>query len=383
MINAHLYFAKFDKKASRILKEIESLQTQKLITELRVYSPKRDKDEIDFETLENGVIVNRLNLPIFKSKGPIQELIRYIIFTIKLLLKERSNPSDVVNAHSIHLLLPAVMLKWFYKTKVIYDAHELETEVGGAKGMKKRLSKIAERFLIKYIDQMIVVSKEIGDWYKNEYGLENIFLIRNMPEKSEPIQKKNLFREEFDIQENELIFLYQGQISRPRSSDRLLEIFSRVDNSKHLVLMGFGELQEAAIEYAQRYSNIHFKTAVDHQVLPNYTISADVGVHFIFVGEILNHRYCMPNKLFQYLHAELPIIYNERAESMKALLNKYNAGIPIDFERLSNEEVVEIINAVDHESIESMKGDFQRAQMELYWEKDAEKYAQVYKFDKT
>ena len=74
-----------------------------------------------------------------------------------------------------------VIIKYLTKSKLVYDAHELETEVEGLKGLRKYLSKIVEKFLIRQVDLTIVVGREIEKWYLKEYGKIPIVTVMNCP----------------------------------------------------------------------------------------------------------------------------------------------------------------------------------------------------------
>lgn len=82
--------------------------------------------------------------------------------------------------------------------------------------------------------------------------------------------------------------------------------------------MGYGELVEKVAEYEKNYSNIHYHPAVKPDEVVSYTSSADIGVHLI-ANTCLNHYYCLPNKIWEYLNAGLPIIVSDFPELSKVV----------------------------------------------------------------
>ena len=67
-----------------------------------------------------------------------------------------------------------------------------------------------------------------------------------------------------------------------------------------------------------------------------YTISADVGIHAI-KNSCLNHYYCMPNKLFEYAMAGLPVIVSNMKEMRDfVLLNQMGVVVETEMVRWSN-----------------------------------------------
>lgn len=74
----------------------------------------------------------------------------------------------------------------------------------------------------------------------------------------------------------------------------------------------------------EEHKNIYFYDAVSPDVLLEHTNSADYGILF-YEDTCLNHRYCSPNKIFEYFMAEIPVIVSNLYE-MKRLVDTYNVG---------------------------------------------------------
>jgi len=88
--------------------------------------------------------------------------------------------------------------------------------------------------------------------------------------------------------------------------------------------MGYGELEETIKSFAMNHQNIYFYPAVSPDVLLDYTSSADFGISTI-EDSCLSYRYCLPNKLFEYLMAEIPVIASNLPE-MRKLVQDYGIG---------------------------------------------------------
>jgi glycosyltransferase involved in cell wall biosynthesis len=89
--------------------------------------------------------------------------------------------------------------------------------------------------------------------------------------------------------------------------------------------MGYGPLEELVSRASKEYENIYFHNAVSPDVLLNYTSSADFGILF-YENNCLNHYYCSPNKMFEYLMAEIPVIVSNLYE-MKRLVEDNKIGV--------------------------------------------------------
>ena len=242
---------------------------------------------------------------------------RYIIILIKIIFK--FNDIKLIHCHDIHTLPLGCLLKFLSlgSKKIIYDAHEYETEVGcSVVGMVKRLYEIIERFCIQFPDKFITVSPGISREYERKYGIEEIYVILNCPvyRKIQCQGGEGLLRRKLGIPKGKIIFLYQGMLSAHRGLEELLETFQKLSCiDRVLVFMGQGPLQQVIMDASARCSNIFFHDIVPLDALLSYTESADVGL-FYYKNLALNFQYCLPNKLFEYTMAGLPVVVSDLQE---------------------------------------------------------------------
>ena len=272
-----------------------------------------------------GVNVERINLSSRSwSKHILVQLIKLLEWTIVVWWRARQ--ADVVHCNDLNTLHVGVLLKILSigRIKVVYDAHEYETEINGLDGLKKLITSWIERGLIIFADAVITVSDGIAKEYVRLYKIEKPTLVLNCPPYQD-FPKKNLFREKFGIATDQTIFLYQGGLAKGRGIEILLDAFTEIEPSKVIVFMGYGQLEGKICEYAERYKNIFYNPAVAPDILLDYTGSANYGILF-YENSCLNHAYCSPNKMFEYLMAGLPVIVSNLPE-MKRVVEENGIGI--------------------------------------------------------
>lgn len=318
------------KNDSRVLKESCSLQKAGYQVQVVALHEKQLKE---FEIKDN-ILVHRVKLISRNwSKNKLIQLIKYLEFIYKTIKLYKDY--DVFHCNDLNTLPVGVITKYFFNknTKIVYDAHEYETETNGLKGFHKIMIKLVEKKLIKYADKVITVSDAIAKEYVKLYAITKPALVLNTPSFKEVV-KKNLFREIFKIKDEQTIFLYQGALSNGRGIEILLEVFKlldtsdkKVDNKKPpvIIFMGYGSLSNYIIESSKDYQNIFFHKAVSSNILLEYTSSADFGISTI-EDTCLSYRYCLPNKIFEYIMAEIPIIVSNLYE-MKRLVESNKVGI--------------------------------------------------------
>lgn len=324
------------KNDSRVLKENQSIL--KLGYEVNVIAmheaPLPVKEEKDNTLVYRIPLVSR-NWGKWK---PIQ-ILKYIEFIIRAY--KLAKGSDICHCHDLNALPIGALVKWFGKGKVklVYDAHEYETHKNGVTGWMQKASMFLERRLIKHADKVITVSDTIAEEYQRLYGIEKPAVILNTPPKQK-VEKKDLFRAEFNIDSDKTIFLYQGGLSAGRGIEQIIEAFQKIDDASAVVVfMGYGPLEQMISDVANTNANIFYKPAVSPDVILDYTASADIGISLI-QDICLSYRYCLPNKLFEYIMAGLPVVVSDLPE-MKKIVETNGIGATV-----KDDDVTSFIDAI-------------------------------------
>lgn len=373
MNNLHISLTNFTNE-SRVLKEVKTISSLPYVQNIYIaalHGNALETDEVIAEkiTLKRLVIHSR-NL----GKNPLFQLVKYVEFISKVVLYSREKNISLVNVHSLALLPLGYLIKLIFRAKLVYDAHELETEVEGLKGIKKLLSRLVESILIKKSDQIFVVSENIADWYQEKYEITRPTVLLNAP-KIQKIKKNEYFKNKFNLRDGQIIVLYQGLLGAGRGVDLLLQAFmNRADDKVVIVFMGYGDLEETVQYQAQKHNTIFFHPAVSPEGLLNITASADFGVSLI-ENSCLSYYYCMPNKLFEYLMAGLPVIVSNLKE-MSEFVEKYQIGWVVD--SLSVASLNMAMDKLHRVNAEKYKNNIRRAWLENSWERQESKMQDAY-----
>lgn len=329
---------------SRVFKISETLIQSKLFDEIFLVG-LQELSLSEHETLEPDIFIHRMLLWTRKlPKNLVFQPIKYIEFSLKVYLKYRNRNIGVVNIHHLSLLPLGFILKHLLKAKLIYDTHELETETQGLRGLKKMLAKILEKLLIRKCDKIFVVNESIAKFYAQMYSIDKPVAIMNVPHYVETKNSSKL-RDFFRLKNSTVIFLYQGALSKNRGIELMIESFKGLyAEDCVLIFMGNGQLSETIRETNKTHENILYHPAVPVKELLNYTSSADYGINgLVDKNSCLSYYYSLPNKLFEYLMAELPIIVPNVPE-MSNIVNRHRVGYII--EKNSVLEVQRVIRCI-------------------------------------
>ena len=306
---------------SRVLKEAISLKNGGYaVTVVALH----EGELLEFETIE-GIDVHRIRLKSrLWTKVRMVQILKYLEFIYRLIKEYRD--IDIVHCNDLVTLpLGVILQKFNKKIKIVYDAHEYETETHYSKGVRKKIAQILEKRLIGYANAVLTVSDKIANEYVRLYNIKKPALVLNTPPLKE-VEKKDIFRQRFNIEAEKTIFLYQGSLNRGRGIELILETFTTVTKGV-VVFMGYGMLEPLIKEYAQKYNNIFFHEAVAPEVVLDYTSSADFGLSLI-EDSCLSYRYCLPNKMFEYTMVGMAVIVSNLPE-MRRIVEEYGVGVVV------------------------------------------------------
>ncbi len=372
--NLHITLTDF-RNESRLLKEAISLLNHRVVQKVYVAALHAEPLAVD-QTYGERLIARRFKLASRQMpKDLVAQIVKYLEFCFSVFFYYKNKNIKIINIHSLGLLPLGVTLKFLYRAKLIYDAHELETEKNGDHGLRKKISKWVEKIFINQVDLTIVVSESIADWYRDTYSITRPPVILNAPDRRELI-KTNHFRNDLGIREDQVILLYQGGLAKGRGVDLILNAFkARDDNKVVIVFMGYGSLAEKVKYFSSQHKNIFYYPAVSPEVVLEYTVSADLGISLI-ENTCLSYYYCMPNKLFEYAMAGLPVLVSNMKD-MASLVNKYRMG-----EVIKDFSIAGINRALDEMlkcDLGGMKNNAYRAACDHSWDIQESKLIAAYR----
>lgn len=373
-LNVHVYPSPFQFEI-RILKVTNTLVSRSIVDRVLIVATGQ-ADLPERETIDDKREIRRFNLRLNEVPRWLRAL-RFAEFTLKAGVGLRREEIEMVNCHSLSVLPLCVVLKWWHKARLIYEPHEIETETAKCTGTRQVLSKWVERSLIGQAEHVITVSESIATRYREDYGLPAAPTILNVPQITsdgdEPVPR-DILRARLGIPDDDLIFVYQGVLNEGRGALSLLNAFRKVPADRHLVLMGFGDAEQECREAAASTPNIHLHPTVPAGEVMRYARGADVGL-VLLRDTCLNHRYALPNKLFQYLHADLPVLVSDLGE-LGGLVQRYECGwrVPWGDDALAN-----CVSTIERSAIAKYKAAAIRAKRDFHWDLEAEKLESIYR----
>lgn len=276
------------------------------------------------EGVEGGNKFKRKILRVLNSISVLEVSIR-VLFQVA-----RYRP-HVVHCHDFYVLPVGLICSWIFKSILIYDAHELESETNLISERKRRLCVFVEKQAWRRIHLLVTVSESIASWYRRQYGSKRTSVIFNSPE-FEP--ELNLYevgllplRQKFGIRDEGLLGLYVGALQRGRGIELVLEAVPDLTNLS-VVFLGEGPLSSLVQFHPLYGERVFLHNPVDHRHVVALAATSDFGFCLI-ENASLSDYYCLPNKFFEYVFAGLPIICSGVPE-LRAFTEARDLGVVVD-----------------------------------------------------
>ena len=269
-----------------------------------------------------------------KLKRILVSIIRTLFMSTEVLLKITIKSlifkPKIIHCSDYPFLPIAILLKSLTGAKVIYDIHELESETTGISKFNQVYVLMIEKLSWRFIDTVFYVSESIRKWYTENIGKINSEIVLNSPELNVSEIKTNYLKEYFHLDNDSIVFIYLGLLSRDRGIEMALEVFK--SNPKYvIVFMGHGEKEEEIRKYSSKYANIFLHPAVSSDLVVPITSSANFG-YCVLENTSLSVYFSLPNKLFEYVFSGLPVLASNFPD-ISDKVNNYNLGLVVDFNK--------------------------------------------------
>ena len=199
-------------------------------------------------------------------------------------------------------------------------------------------------------------------------------VIRNLPMRNADIPRGNSLRKR-----DEKLLIYQGALNMGRGLENAIRAMQFLENTS-LLIAGSGYYENVLRELTQSlklHEKVRFLGRIRPEKLIHYTAQADLGIS-LEEHKGLNYYYALPNKLFDYIQAQIPVLVSDMPE-MVAIVKNYGVGRIVN--SVNPKELAEVFNEMLND--ESMKKQWKinlaKAAMELCWENEEQKLLDIYR----
>jgi glycosyltransferase involved in cell wall biosynthesis len=364
------------KKKKRVIISV----TNDLVTDQRVNRIATTLHNNGYEVL---VVGNK-----FKDSCPIQrpykikffrlifssKMFFYAEYNIRLFLFLLFVKADIFLSNDTDTLPANYLACRFRRKKLVFDAHEMFPEVPeivGRHTVKKVWTRIENLFFPK-LKNCYTVCQSIADVYNQRYGI-NMQVIRNISI-YKPVENggKRLHVP------GKKILLYQGAVNVGRGIEWTIDAMPYIDNAIFYVA-GDGDILQRLQNYVvekQLHDKVVFLGRIPFEELHTYTVSADLGISLL-EDKGLNYYYSLPNRIFDFMHAQAPIIATDFPEIHHVVAGS-GTGVLID--NHDPETLAQSIQAAltEWENKSDKSTIFEKACKQYNWETEEKKLLKIF-----
>lgn len=323
------------------------------------------------------VVRIRIRLRRILPRNPVFFFLKYLEFLWRSFRTIGRERFDVVHCNDLETLPVGVMLKCVYGVRLVYVSYELNTEIVDLNPVSKGIWKAVEAFCIRFADAIFTVNESISSWLGERYRIPRPEILYNVPYRRAGRKKKDL-RKMFGISPKTKLLLYQGSMHPSRGLLTLLRILPRIPDASLIVIGDKTQFQELVnLHHAVVPENIHVIDFVPYRELPSYTAGADIGL-YLLEKSCLNYYFSLPNKLFEYLSAGLPVVLSDFPEHRR-IVSGYHCGCVAD--EKSDDDIIRKIRLLmdDERAYRRMSRNAIRiTQWTFNWETEQKKVIEAY-----
>ena len=310
------------------------------------------------------------------NKGPLF----YLEYNFRLFFYLFFRKATILVSNDLDTLLANFLVSKFKKVKLVYDTHEYFTEVPElVKNPKKQKIWLKlENWIFPKLKNVYTVNDSIAKIYSEKYGVF-VKVVRNVAPIFKPIEKKS--REQLDLPIDKFILIIQGSgINKRRGAEEAVGAMKNCEDALLLIIGSGDVVEELKVRVVNENINekVRFLPKMPYSEMMHYTMNADLGLA-IDHTDILNHKLALPNKFFDYIQAEIPILATNIIEVRK-IIEEHKIGFILD-EGLTSSSLAEKINQIKTSysgHINELKINLQKAKSIENWENELHKLQKIY-----
>jgi glycosyltransferase involved in cell wall biosynthesis len=303
----------------------------------------------------------------------------YKFFNIRLFFYLLFHHFDILVSNDLDTLLPNYIVSKIKNVPVVYDSHEYFTGVPEiqSRPFVKWVWKNIERSIFPHLKYVMTVSNSIANKYESEYGMLPI-TVRNFSKNAGSILPYS--REELGINPDDFLLILQGTgINVDRGGEELIEAVAEMDQVSVMVVGSGDSVHSLKLRVTELMieNRVRFFPKVSWIEMMRFTRTADAGVS-LDKNTNLNYSFSLPNKLFDYISAGIPVIASDLPE-VKRIVLENECGIIIP--EVSPFEIIRAINGLKQDiSLHSeLKKNAVKASKSINWENESVKVKNLYR----
>lgn len=302
----------------------------------------------------------------------------YAEYNLRLFFILLFTKKDILLANDLDTLLANYLASKISKKKLVYDSHELFTEVPELinRPFQQNFWLFIERNILPKLKNVYTVNEEIAKIYSDKYKV-NVQVIRNIA----PLYHNLNICEKFSetVKEKSKMIILQGSgINMDRGAEEAVEMMQYL-NGFVLYIIGSGDvidILKSMVQNMNLTNKVIFKDKMSYDSLMEYTKIADLGLS-LDKNTNLNYTYSLPNKVFDYIQANTPILASNTKIISKLILSNNIGSITDSHNPKELAKTIENI-FLNEQQYSIWCKNLKEVAKELNWENESKKLMKIF-----
>jgi len=187
-----------------------------------------------------------------------------VVYSFLAIVRALFGRYDVIHFHA-EGPCSMIWIPHFLGIRTVATIHGLDWQRSKWGGFATKYLKLGEKTAAKYADEIIVLSKNVQQYFKDTYDRDTVY-IPNGISKTE-IREAQIITEKYGIGKDDYI-LFLARLVPEKGLDYLIEAFGKLDTDKKLVIAGGSSHTNDYVEsIKKKVDKINEKTAKDKCII--------------------------------------------------------------------------------------------------------------------
>lgn len=297
---------------SRVFKESNSLSSKGY--KVKIFSLTQYAYGSDHE-IENGIEIEKVDFNLLRKLNfPLHRRSLLIpFFTVKVLYKLKKFKPDLIYCMNLPSLHIGIIGKKFFKSKCVYDSHDLYIDQPRRKNspiIVRKITMVYEKFLAKKADFVIQTTDSRCKQFNKYYGIEPLKIMNKpLPPLKDVKRPKSI--DKYLISDKKIVG-YVGSVLPHRGLEQLVEAVSDINNIQ-IVILGYARGKWAKNFIIKNKGKITLIPAVKPYEITTALTVFDIGISLI-QNYGRSYYYSCPTKVFELIVAGIPQVASNLPE---------------------------------------------------------------------
>jgi glycosyltransferase involved in cell wall biosynthesis len=301
----------------------------------------------------------------------------FLSFYLKAVFQAFKNRTDFFICPDIYSIPIAYLVSIFTKARFIYDSRELFSSLASLqhKKLKQSIWRLVEKVFAPRAKNIITVNESIARILENSLNVKPVIVISNFPTLKLNKTPADLPEAILPSDDSKKLLIYQGGFQVGRGIPILLDLITSLEEC-NLLFLGNGKMKNEIKHHALYNKRVFLFDNISASNLLRYTANGYLGMS-LFENFGKNYYLVLPNKIFEYCHAGIPVIASDFPE-VRRFVNEYKFGELVDPE--NKQEVINKIRfLINNPNIyNTYKQNCINASAALNWEAQESKFLQIF-----